>query len=206
MYSALTEDLLGANSNYEYGGNIGSKDRTTVSVEESTLNEAREAGLNISRITEKALKEAMSDTDYYFINSNRDTFSDDDTVGTEVYQHGVAVTYGPSSFGEKLEGIEPGDVIFHWVDKQGVRAEGRVTGYWDGSEVSDDERIYPDQQEYHLPTRWLVVLDEDEAIGSTELEEITGRPHPRGTRQKISDDKYNCERLQEVIRGRAVDY
>lgn len=182
------------------------KERTTVSVEDSTLNEAREAGLNISNITEKALQEAMTDKDYYFINSNRDTFSDDDTVGTEVYEHGVTVTYGPPRFGEKLEGIEPGDVIFHWVDGQGVRAEGRVTGYWDGAEVNNDERVYSGHREYHLPTRWLVVLDEDDAVTSSELDEIAGRTHPRGTRQKINDEKYNVKRLQEVIRGRAVDF
>jgi len=182
------------------------KDRTTVSVEESTLNEARDAGLNISRLTERALQEAMKDKNYYFVNSNRDTFSDDETVGTKVYEHGVTVTYGPSRFGEKLEGIKPGDVVFHWVDGQGVRAEGRVTGYWDGSEVNENERVYPAHREYHLPTRWLVVLEEDDAIDSTELEEITGRTHPRGTRQKINHSKYNCERLQEIIRGRAVDY
>ena len=96
----------------------------------------------------------------------------------------------------RVEDIEPGDVIFHWVNEQGIRAEGRVTGCWDSSEVNDNERVYSGHTEYHLPTRWLVVLDEDEAVTSSELEEITGRPNPRGTRQKIDDEEYNVSRLQ----------
>jgi len=188
------------------------KERTTVSVDGTVLNQAREEGLNISEITENALQKHMTDRNYYFVNSNRDTFDDPEEVGTKVYEHGAAVTYGPPRFGEKLEGIEPGDVIFHWVNGQGVRAEGRVTGYWDGDEAQDEECIYPnssvfpDQREYHLPTRWLVVLEEDDAISAAELDEITGRGNPRGTRQQIDDKEYNCKRLQEVIRGRAVDY
>ena len=183
-----------------------SKKRTTVSIEEETLEDAKASGLNVSQVAEAALKKEMTDPDYYFVNSNRDTFSDEDEDGTQVYSHGVTVTYGPQKFGDKLKPMEPGDVVFHWVDKVGVRAVGGVTGYWDGKAVNGDERVYPSHTEYHLPTRWLVVLDEDDAITSSEVKEITGRKHPQGTRQEISDSKYNVERLQEVIRGRAVNF
>ena len=191
---------------HKYGVNLMAKKRTTVSIEEEILEEAKASGLNVSQVAEAALKKEMTDRDYYFVNSNRDTFSDKDEDGTQVYSHGVTVTYGPQKFGDKLKPMEPGDRVFHWVDKVGVLAEGRVTGHWDGKAANDAECVYTGHTEYHLPTRWLVVLDEDDAITSSEIKEITGRKHPQGTRQEISDSKYNVERLQEVIRGRAVNY
>lgn len=188
------------------GSNPMNKTRTTVTIDENTLESAKSAGFNVSQVAEDALKEKMTNRNYYFINSNRENFDDNAEDGTRVYEHGVTVTYGPESFGEKLKSIEPGDVIFHWVDDVGVRAEGRVTGYWDGQEVNEEERVYPAHTEYHLPTRWLVVLSEDDAITASEVKNITGRKHPQGTKQEINDGKYDVKRLQDVIRGRAVDY
>jgi hypothetical protein len=181
-----------------------SKKRTTISVDAEVLEEAH-GELNVSKITEKALEEAMSKKDYYFINSNRDNFDEPDEDGTDVYSRGVAVTYGPEKFGRKLEGIEPGDVIFHWVNEQGVRAEGIVTGFWDGEAVNEEKKVYDTAREYHLPTRWTTVLEEEEAVTNSELEEILGRGNPMGTKQKIGDG-YDSRRLQEVVRGRAVNY
>lgn len=191
---------------HRVGSNPMSKTRTTVTIDESTLESAKSAGFNVSQVAEDALKEKMTNRNYYFINSNRETFDDNDEDGTRVYERGVTVTYGPERFGEKLESIEAGDVVFHWVDDVGVRAEGRVTGYWDGQDANEEERVYPAHTEYHLPTRWLVVLDEDNAITASEVKDITGRKHPQGTKQEINDEKYDVKRLQDVIRGRAVDY
>lgn len=191
---------------YVLGGNPMSKKRTTVSIEEETLESAKSNGLNVSQVAEAALRNKMTDKDYYFVNSNKDTFDNEEEDGTQVYRHGVTVTYGPEKFGQKLSPMKPGDVVFHWVDEVGIRAEGRVTGYWDGEPANEDERVYPGHTEYHLPTRWLVVLDGAEAISASEVKKITGRKHPQGTRQEINDSEYNVKRLQEVIRGRAVGF
>lgn len=152
----------------------------------------------------------MTQEDSFFVNSNRDTFSDDDVVGMEVVDHGVAAAYGNwEEYGYQLVNptdrstITPGDRIFLWVDSQGVRAEGRVVGTVNKEPIKGDERVYGgDQTEFHLPTRWYTVLDEDDAVSNKELKQVLGRENPQGTAQPI-DCKHNVQRLLEVIRGRA---
>lgn len=187
--------------------------RKTVSVtmDEELVAEAKNRdGINISAIAEKALQDAMTQRDSFFVNSNRDTFGDEDVVGMEVVDHGVAAAYGNwDEFGYQLVNptdsstITLGDRIFLWVDEQGVRAEGRVTGTATEKSVSGDEQVYGGSQtEFHLPTRWYTVLDEEDAISNEELKQVLGRGNPRGTVQPI-DSKHNVQRLLEVMRGRA---
>jgi post-segregation antitoxin (ccd killing protein) len=187
--------------------------RKTVSVtmDEELVAEAKNRDdINISAIAERAVKDIMTQEDSFFVNSNRDTFSDDNVVGMEVVDHGVAAAYGNwGDFGYQL--VDPTDSstitlrdrIFLWVDGQGVRAEGRVVGAVNEEPVTGDDQVYGGSQtEFHLPTRWYTVLDEDEAVTNQELKQILGRGNPRGTVQPI-DSKHNILRLLEVMRGRA---
>ncbi|WP_155120032.1 type II toxin-antitoxin system CcdA family antitoxin [Halorubrum ezzemoulense] len=186
--------------------------RRTVSVtmDEKLVKKAKNRDeINISAIAERALRDAMTQSDSFFVNSNRDTFSNEDVVGMEVVDHGVAAAYGNwDEFGYQLVNptdsstITPGDRIFLWVDEQGVRAEGRVIGTANDEPVIGDEQVYGGSQtEFHLPTRWYTVLDEDDAVSNKELKQVLGRGNPRGTVHPI-DSKHNVQRLLEVMRGR----
>lgn len=65
-------------------------------------------------------------SDYHLLNTNKSRLEGDND-GTAIYDIGVAATFGPEEYGEKLEPISEGDFILSYVNGVGYRAVGRVT-------------------------------------------------------------------------------
>lgn len=179
-----------------------SKTRTTVSVDEDLIDRAKEQELNISQVTERALREEIRRPQYYLFNTNKKNLPGID--GTKIYQLGVVATYGPiDTFGKLLENPSPGDYVFSYVNGVGIRALGKVTGEWDGRPVGENEpQVHEPSDEYHLPVRWMVVLDENKAITAEEFRKLAEFPVPTQTRQRINSSNHP-ELLAAVMKGRA---
>lgn len=182
------------------------KDRTTVTVDERLLRRAKELDLNVSQELENALRKRIEDAQFHLINTNRSNLPNE-TDDTAIHKHGVAVTFGPREFGEKLDKIETGDWVVSYVNEQGARAAGRAIAEWSGRAVEPENRVIlpPDSSisEYHLPVYWVGVLNERTAVAPSELEDIAGRPvWGGGTHVRLSRSD-NPELIVDAILGRA---
>lgn len=107
-----------------------------------------------------------------------------------IFKIGVAATYGPISYGEKLKRAKIGDHIFAYANKEGIRAYGLVTGEWDGREVPNgEEKLVTNFPAYHLPVEWKIVLSKEEAIRPDEIIDL-GYYGFRGTFRRIHDMEF----------------
>ncbi|WP_139171251.1 hypothetical protein [Halorientalis regularis] len=162
-------------------------------------------GVQIDDLVEKE-KEQM---DYHYINTNAKHLDGD---GSRIYSHGIVATYGPNKFGKKLTDIEPGDGIISYVSGSHVDYEGGAKAFgialapYDGKTATGSDRIYPDQEdnEYHVPVRWLAVLPDNRTVTPEEKRQIVGKA-PTGTKIRVSDSKLKLQTrlLAQVILGRA---
>lgn len=179
--------------------------RTTISIDEDVLEQARERGINVSNTTERALIDALSGPQYHFVNTNKQGLPDG-MDGTGCYENGVTATYGSREYGEKLANIDRWDIIISWVKNVGVRAIGRALAEWDGRSVdeNDPQRIAPSREgEYHVPTRWDAVLPERDAITASEFRRLTDRNNiPRQTRVMLQNE-HNPAAIVDMVIGRA---
>jgi hypothetical protein len=178
-----------------------------LTIDESTINRAKEADLNLSQVTQRALEDELDAPQYYFVNANQGRLPRDSNYA-DIYDLGVTATFGPDEYGELLRSIVPGDCILSYVSGVGIRAVGQVLAPWGGRTLKPGEslRVLPDdyeENEYHLQTRWLAVVSEDEAVTPEEFRHITGRQSiPRQTREHI-DPQYHPELLAAVVKGRS---
>ncbi len=144
-------------------------------------------------------------SDYYLLNTNSSHLPDGND-GTQIYEHGIAATYGDrDDYGSLLEDLEPGDTIISYVSGQGYRAVGKVTDEWDGEPIEDTEAwIDPyDNGEYHIDVEWERVLDESEAIDWMEGNRALGYADdtPVNYTLKHVRDVDAGKRLAQLIRG-----
>lgn len=146
---------------------------------------------------------------YHWVNTNSGRLPDGDP-GTEIYAHNVVATFGQyDEFGHHLENLSQGDAVFSYQNGVGVRAIGLVVGDFDEKPVEPSNMIFhsadSDANEYHVPVRWQVVLDEEAAVTHGEVEQITGQPlHGTGTYAPVNEVS-NPELLADVIYGRTRD-
>jgi len=120
----------------------------------------------------------------------------------KIFEMGVAATYGPIRYGNKLKRASKGDHVFAYANKEGIRAYGIVNGKWDGKEVGDDqEKLTTDFPAYHLPVKWKVVLSKEDAIRPDEIQEM-GYKGFRGTFRRIRDGAF-AQRLLSRMNSRA---
>ncbi len=120
--------------------------------------------------------------DYYFINTNANYLGQD--TYKEWLKHNLAFTNGSEGYGRMLGRLQPGDICFMYVSKQGVRAVGRALERWDGK--SYDAPMVPSplgENEYRLPVDWFIEL-QGEPISAVDLKRIRLWP-PRLTVQQI---------------------
>ncbi len=91
----------------------------------------------------------------------------------KMIKHGLACTYGPIEYGQKLQPFEQGSRIFLYVSKMGVAAEGIVKESWSGKE-SDKPLTLPKGgrkcPEYCVPVEWTrVAKSPEQAVTASEI-------------------------------------
>lgn len=119
--------------------------------------------------------------EYYIINTDAKSlkFSPHDIW----IEQGHAFTGGQIYYGELLGRLEPNDICFMYVNKNGIMAVGRVLEKWDGK-VYDSPVIYVGENEYRIKVDWF--LDRrDKPIGISELRDIIGTIPPQ-TLQRVN--------------------
>lgn len=92
---------------------------------------------------------------FYWLNSNENRY---EGGYRKWLAHGFGFTFG-SVTPKKLE---PGDLVFMYVNKKGVKAVGMVMNHWDG--VAYNQPLIPQNQadhaEYRIEINWFIVLDD----------------------------------------------
>ena len=179
--------------------------RTTVSLDDEKQEQAKAAGLNISQLTREAIDQRLRLPDHHMVNTNQSNLPGDAT-GTAIYAEGVVATYGPKDpFGEHLENIERRDWVHSYQNGAGVRAAGIVLEDGTSDPVAPEDMIFhsasSNANEYHVPVRWQVVVEERSAVTSDEIDHICGRPLYASTYNEVQDDD-NPELLLDVLFGR----
>jgi MoxR-like ATPase len=156
---------------------------------------------------EKRAREALNgdpEKTYWTWNTNYDN---EGTDGSECFRRGIAATYGPDKYGEKLSKVQKGDTIIAYCDEVGYRGVGVVTGETDGEPVDEDneDKIRESVKEYHVDVDWVYTLPKGEAISAKEGAEILydGGPLQVSTLQKF--DQEGSKRLREEIRQRYIE-
>ena len=160
-----------------------SKERTNVSIDSDLHKQAREERINMSAATEAGIRAATNTPTYFFINTNNDRLPDG-VDGTKVYDHGVAVTFGPGEYGRKLDNIDVGDVILSYVSGWGTCAVGQCVAPWDGRGVVEDtdtvelvtERVVgdPDGVVKKADTRGTTLAETPKVAGDNPVEIVDG--------------------------------
>jgi len=91
----------------------------------------------------------------------------------KMIKHGLACTYGPIEYGQKLQPLEQGSRIFLYVSKMGVAAEGIVKEPWSGKQ-SEKPLTLPKGgrkcPEYTVPVEWICVAkSREQAVAASEI-------------------------------------
>lgn len=146
--------------------------------------------------------------DYHLLNTNKKHMGGDND-GTEIYDLGVAATYGGTEYGKKLKPISEDDIILSYVNGVGFRAVGRVTEEWSGEPVpEEDPQASPEHSsEYHVQVDWERVLPEAEAIDLEQANRLLAYSEstPANFTRKTVSDPEAGKRLADAIRGRRGD-
>ncbi|MDT3434667.1 AAA family ATPase [Haloarcula sp. 1CSR25-25] len=146
--------------------------------------------------------------DYHLLNTNKGHIQGDGD-GTEIYDLGVAATFGTEEYGKKLKPISEGDIILSYVNGIGYRAVGRVSKEWSGEHVPEGEpQVGPEQsKEYHIDVDWERILPESEAIelGQANKHLAYSEDTPANFTRKTVKNPEAGKRLADAIRGRRGD-
>lgn len=151
---------------------------------------------------EAVVEELYEDRERYFwCNTNKEHL-DPPELHDKMFDIGVAATYGPKIFGQKLASAVKGDHVFAYANGEGIRAYGRVTRKWSGKLVGSEEKAMTkgSRREYHLPVRWEIVLKQDEAIRPDEIRAL-GYNNFRGTFRRIRNPEF-ANRLIAVMKSK----
>ena len=139
---------------------------------------------------------------YYYINTDTDALGY--SPHTKWIKYDLAFTSGDyEEFGVKVLGIlNPGDILFMYVNQRGVVAAGQVSESWDRCSYEGRDRlIYQNIEcaEYRIDADWCLPVVNN-SISLDDLREIIGWT-PIPTLQRIKDTDA-AERLFEEIRNR----
>jgi len=187
--------------------------RTTVSLPDDLKERVDDSSITVSKVLQEALKERLSSPTHHLLNTNEEHLPDGQT-GAGVYGHGIAATFaregtdGVDEYGGHIGAIESGDYLYSYENDIGVRAFGVALEDGDSSPVPREHRLFHakdnDIHEFHVPVHWVAVLEEDEAVTSSEVEHITGHPaFARGTRAELNPEDHHPGLLRDVILGRS---
>jgi hypothetical protein len=121
-----------------------------------------------------------------------------------MFERGVAAIYGYPNGGRNLEGANPENRVFAYVNRQGLCALGTVIDgvVRPGKGIFFDAEGQQQPEEYHLGLRWDVVLPEEKAISVSEAQDLGYRLPIRSTFAKLRSGE-GARRLEAEIRRRA---
>ena len=154
---------------------------------------------------------------YYYINTNTEDHKSGQGSPQKWLDCGYAFTSGDyEEFGVQALGrLNPGDILFMYVNDCGVMAVGEVLEHWNRKTYEGDERLvdkeYP---EYRIPVKWYIQLC-DNPIEKEDLKKIfgsgTGQWYPRRTlrllnpekAEQLLSDAYN---LRGIAKGESRQY
>lgn len=188
---------------------MSEKERTNITLPEDLKEHASEGG-NLSKTIEQALHEYFEEITVHYVNTNAQYVPGD---GCAIYENGVVASYGDKDpFGNYLKAISPGDGVVSYVSDGevpyagGARAFAIALAPWSGEAVPQRDQVYDrDHTEYHVPVKWVAVLDEDDVVSPEEIRQITGRKTPQRTLETPNGEYQDgVKRLAEVIVGRTV--
>lgn len=138
---------------------------------------------------------------YFWYNTNKQHLDLLNFQHEEVFKLGVAATYGPRIYGEKLTQAKKGDHVFAYTNGEGIRAYGKVTQKWNGKKVgSGEEAVTRGWNEYHLPVSWEIVVSKKDAISPDEIRYL-GYSNFRGTFRRIRDTEF-AKNVRKMIESR----
>lgn len=187
--------------------------RTTVNVDDSLIDQAKDAGLNISQLTRHALEEELASTPHLF-NTNEDNLPNGQT-GAGVYGHGIVATFADSNYPDHIEKygghigkVTANDRIYSWENDYGLRAVGIALEDGSSDPVPDEHRLFHDVDsdihEFHAPVHWVAVLPRHDALTPKEVRRICDRPiWGSGTYAPLNPDDYP-DLLWDAVVGRAT--
>jgi hypothetical protein len=188
--------------------------RTTVSVDDELIEQAKDAGINVSQVTRQALKDTLNAPIHHLFNTNERNLPNGQT-GAGVYGHGVVATFADSNnpddvdrYGGYIGEIETADRIYSWENGPGLRAVGIALEDGSSDPVPPEHRLFhsasSDIEEFHAPVYWVAVLDRADAVSPDEIERVSGRPVYAGVAyRKLNDDDFP-ELLWDIVVGRAT--
>lgn len=188
--------------------------RTTVSLPDDLHERVKSADITVSKVVQEALRSRLMEPTHHLLNTNEEHLPDDQT-GAGVYGHGIAATFANEGDQEHIEeygghigAIEAGDRIYSYENSVGIRAFGIALEDGDSDPVPREHRLFhpsgDNTHEFHVPVRWIAVLESEDAITVDEIEQITGHPaFARGTRAELNVEKHYPKLLRDVILGRA---
>lgn len=85
----------------------------------------------------------------------------------KMFEEGVIAIYGYESGPHNLTGSKKGDRVFAYVNRQGVRAVGRIV---DGHVVAGNT-VFDEEQEFHVKVEWEVIVDENQGVTRANVKE-----------------------------------
>ena len=109
---------------------------------------------------------------YYIINTDRKTIGR--SPHPEWIDKGFAFTEGKTLYGNKLDKLIPGDMLFAYASKIGIVAVGEVADYWDGHTYHNIHDVYPDPNAniYKIKVKWSPVISHP--ISAAEIKKVGG--------------------------------
>ena len=93
---------------------------------------------------------------------------------TKMFEQGVIAIYGYDNGPDNLEGTEPGQRVFAYVNERGILACGRVV---DGQVVSSDT-VFGKELEFHLRVEWETVVPDHLGVTTSEVRQQFGKGLP----------------------------
>lgn len=122
-----------------------------------------------------------------------------------MFDRGVIAIYGYENGGENLKGALSGDMVFAYVNGQGIRALGEVIdpAVRPGSGIFVDDNGNQQLDEYHLSVSWKVILPQEAALSNSEASNMGYRLPVRTVFERLNRGEL-ASRLGAEIKRRAV--
>ena len=187
--------------------------RTTISIDDELIEEAKDTGLNVSQLAREAVENKLESPTHHFFNTNEDNLPGNQT-GAGVYGHGVVATFAKADndehideFGGYIGEVEANDRIYSWENNYGLRAVGIALEDGNAKPVPEEHRLFHppsgDIHEFHVPVNWVAVLDRKTTLTTDEVKHIVGHPvWGRGTHVELKDE-HHPELLWDIVVGRS---